>query len=214
MGDIRATIAYLPIGIGLILAVAGCSSANPIIVPPTSSPTSGVYELFLTNMPLDLLLFSALFLLILWRMGSPLRATPKRGSVLVSQVAVSGIVIAAVGALIDFYVFFTYYEWDGGAHGGYYPVYLMAIDYLVVAAAFVFISVCAVSLLITRLRFVPSLIMATVITGFNIFAWPIGNYGVLVEGGDAIVMLAGLAFLFVPPIMFGIGHLHKKGALS
>jgi hypothetical protein len=176
---------------------------------------SGVYELFLANLPVDVLLFSILFLTVFWKMMSPLRAIPEAANMLVAQVALGGVIIAAIGALIDFYVFFTYHEWDGGTHEGYYPVYLMTASRLVIAATGVFVSVCAVSLVVTRLRLVPSLIQGAAITVFNLFAWVMWDYGILVKDGEDIVMLAGVVFLFVPPIMFGIAHLHgSKGARS
>lgn len=203
------------LGAGLIMALAGCVSANPIISPPTSTPVSGVYDLFLANLPVDVLLFSVLFLLVFWKMKSPLRTTPEAANTLVAQVALGGVIIAAIGALIDFYSFFTYYEWDGGTHGGYYPVYLMTASRLAVAGTGVFVSVCAVALFITRLRLIPSLVQGAAITGFNLFAWVMWDYGALVEDGRDIVILAGVVFLFVPPIMFGIAHLHgSKGVRS
>lgn len=191
------------------MALAGSASANPIVVPPTSSATSGVYELFLANLPIDMLLFSVLFLLVFWRLYSPLRTIPKGANMLIAQVALGGVVIAVTGALIDFYTFFTYYG-EGSAQGGYYPVYLMTASRMVVAGAAVFVSVCAISLAITRLRLNPSLMVAAAITAFNLFAWTIGDYGILVEDEGTLVILAGVVFLFVPPIMFGIAHLHKK----
>lgn len=198
----------------MILAVAGYASANPIIVPPASTATQGVYELFISNLPIDILLFSALFLLVLWKLKSPIRTTHRDANKLVAQIVIGGVVIAIIGAVIDFYAFFTYYDGSSSARAGYYHVDPMTVEIFAVAAAAVFVSVCAVSLAITRARLIPAILVAVAVTVFNLLAWILWDYGYILNDGEGMVALAGILFLLVPPILFRIARLHKMGVKS
>jgi hypothetical protein len=199
------------LGAVLALVVVGRASANPIVVPPGAFATSvadGVYILFLANLPIDILLFSALFLLVFWRLESPLRAVPKGANALVASAILAGIVIAVAGALIDFYGFYTK---DAATAPFYVPV--MTWESIALAGVGVFISVYAVSNTIGMLRLIPSLIPAGVITALNLVIWTVMDYPLPVgrnEFGDWLVLLVGTTFLFVPIVMFGIVHLHDK----
>lgn len=211
MRGIRRASVQSCLGAGLVLAMAGSASANPIISPPADTAIDGVLELFVSNLPIDILLFSVLLLLVLWKMNSPIKAAPKDSNMLIARVVIGGLVIAAIGALIDFYTFFTYYDSNVAERAGYYLVYQMTMSRLVVAAAMVFASVCAVSLAIVRARLVPSLVVAGTIAVFNFLAWVVGDYGFILKDGEGMVALAGVVFLFVPPVLFGLAHMHKKG---
>lgn len=211
---VRSAWAQSCLGTWLILAVAGYASANPMMVPPASTVTQGLYTLFISNLPIDILLFSALFLLVLWKLKSPIRTAHRDANKLVAQIVIGGVVIAIIGALIDFYSFFTYSEGTRTASAGYYHVYPMTVEVYAVAAAAVFVSVCAVSLAITRARLIPALLVAATVTVFNLLAWTIWDYGYILKDGEGIVAIAGVAFLFVPPILFKIARLHKMGVQS
>lgn len=199
-----------------MVAMAGCAAANPIVVPDARSVADGVYGLFLANLPLDMLLFSAVFLVIIWKLKSPLWADPKTSSVLIAEVVVAGVAVATAGAFIDFYAFFTEFAelpLPNGPPNGYYADVTWGNAAL--AAAGVFASVYAISLAVARLRLIPSLIPAAALTAVNLLAWAVSDEGKLVESGDGVVLLAGFLFLLIPPVMFGIARIHRsKGALS
>ncbi len=199
------------LGVGVVMALAGWASANPIIAPEASTALHGAYQLFITNLPVDILLFSSLFLLVLWKLKSPLRTSPKNTNMLVAQVVIAGIVVAAMGALIDFYSFYSYYDLGSGGSSGYYSVYTITVARLVAVAAVILVTVLAVSLTITRMRFRPSLVIAGAVAAFNFIVWIFWDYGIVLEDGEGVVLLAGIMFLFVPPVLFGIVHLHGKG---
>lgn len=193
-----------------MVAMAGCAAANPIVGPDARSVADGVYGLFLANLPLDMLLFSAVFLVIIWKLKSPLWADPKTSSVLVAEVVVAGAAVAVAGAFIDFYAFFSEFA---ELPNGYYADVTWGNAAL--AAAGVFASVYAISLAVARLRLIPSLIPAAALTAVNLLAWAVSDEGKLVESADGVVILAGFLFLLIPPVMFGIARIHRnKGALS
>ena len=192
---------------GLLVAMAGCAAANPMVGPDAGGVADGVYGLFLANLPVDMLLFSAVFLVIIWKLKSPLWADPKTSSVLIAEVVVAGVAVAAAGAFIDFYAFFAEYP------SGYCADVTWGSAAL--AAAAVFASVYAISLAVARLRLIPSLIPAAALTAVSLLAWAVSDEGKLVESGDGVVLLAGFLFLLIPPVMFGIARIHRsKGALS
>jgi hypothetical protein len=185
--------------------------ANPMVGPDAGGVADGVYGLFLANLPVDMLLFSAVFLVIIWKLKSPLWGAPTRANTLIVEVAVAGVAIAVIGALVDFYAFFT--EYTAHEYHGYY-VDLTWGD-IALAGAGVFVSTYAVSLAVTRLKLIPSLIPAAAITAVNLLAWAVTDEGKLVESSEGIVLMTGLLFLLVPPVMFGIARVHRsKGVRS
>ncbi len=198
-------------GAGLALAITGRVSANPTIVPPANLITDTVLALFLANLPIDMLLFSVVFLLVIWKLKSPLWGAPTRANTIIAEVAVAGVAIAAIGAFVDFYAFFT--EYTAHEYHGYYVD--LTWENIALAGAGVFASVYAVSLAVTRLKLIPSLIPAAAITAVNLLAWAVTDEGKLVESNEGIVLLTGVLFLLVPPVMFGIARIHRgKGVRS
>lgn len=212
-GKISRTCAQSLTGAGLVLAIAGRASANPTIVQPANPATDTVLALFMANLPIDMLLFSVVFLLVIWKLKSPLRGVPTRANTLIAEVAVAGVAIAVIGALVDFYAFYT--EFTVHEYHGYYLD--LTWENIALGGAGVFISVYAISLAVTRLKLIPSLIPAAAITTINLLAWIVTEDGELVLGmsTEGIVLLTGVLFLLVPPVMFGIARIHRsKGARS
>lgn len=197
----------------LIAAMAGCASANPVLVPEVTSVANGVYELFLVNLPLDMLLFTAAVLLAFWKLKSPTWSSPKGANVMMAQVVVAGIVVAVAGALIDFYAFFMAFfvpRGDVASNAYYFPE--VTLESMAIAGVGVFVSVYAASIAIARLRPVASLVPAALITAVNLFAWGIPEDAMLfidVEK-ELLLLVTGCAFLVVPPMLFKIGDLHRK----
>lgn len=209
----------LVFGIGFVLALAGCVSANPVVVRgDIRAAESGIYQLFLFNLPVDMLIFSAAFLLVLWGLKAPVWRAPKDANRLVALVILAGIAIAVLGAFIDFYGLYESNSWveRWGVSGhitisGYWLI--MSTENIAITAAGVFASVYAVSLLIARLRLIPSLVPASALTAFNLIAWTLLDDPIIVEK-DMAATLAGVMFLFVPPVIFGIVHLRKTGEVG
>lgn len=194
---------------GLVIATAGCVSANPSLILPDDNVPNIVSRLFLVNLPMDMFLFASTFLFAIWTIKSPLWSQRGSASMLTAEVAVGGVAIAATGALIDFYALFTEVTYSAfliPEKNFYIPELTLAN--IALAGAAVFGSVYAVSVAVVRLRPVPSLIPAALMTGANLFAW------VALDGltwmGEHVVIVAGLLFLFVPPLMFGIVHAHGR----
>lgn len=191
--------------------MAGRASGNPTIVPPANPITDTVLGLFMANLPIDMLLFSVVFLLVIWKLKSPLWGAPTRANTIIAEVAVAGVAIAVIGALVDFYAFYT--EYTAYEHHGYYID--LTWENIALGGAGVFASVYAVSLAVTKLKFIPSLIPAAAITAINLLAWIVTDEAKLVESAEVIVLMTGSLFLLVPPVMFGIARIHRsKGARS
>gem|GEM_PF-3331762 len=188
---------------GLILAVSGYASANPIVPPPAGTPISGLNHLFIGNLALDMLLFSLVFLLLLWRLRSPMWSPPKTQNMLVALVLLAGIAIAATGAVVDFY---TLYE---EAPGGYWPV--MSTENMILGAIGVFATIYVISFAVARLRILPSLVPSSVMAAFSVLIWTTRDAGTIIDTYDrGTVIIAGIAFLLLPPVVFGITYLRTK----
>jgi len=189
---------------GLVLAIAGSVSANPIILPPNHKVQSIVSWLFLANLPVDMILFASAFLLVIWTSKSPMWSPQRSRNMLIAEVAVGGVAIAAPGALIDFYALFTEHILRDS-----YTIYVpeVTLENLALAGGGIFATVYAVSICVVRLRLMHSLIPAALLTAVNLFAWI--TLDSLTWDGDTLLGLAGL-FLFVPPLMFGIAYAQEK----
>jgi hypothetical protein len=167
---IRRSLLYALLLTSGALISSSAASANPAVSPDFDSRTELLFYLAVTNLPIDLFCFSALILLVCGGFGGAVGRIQKKPAVFLAMVVSASIVIALVGALIDFLAF---YEKDAYGYslgwGGEEQAYMSENLYLALAA--VFISVLLAATLIVRTSIKAGLYTAVGMMAINFASW-------------------------------------------
>ncbi len=159
-------------------------AANPIAPGPDySSAPEALSDLFISNLPIDLFWFAVALYFVLRFSDLGRTKISRRTSLFTATVLLAAVVIAVVGAFIDFYAFYDGNSQDGygfwtqdivyEGHTNYWPrhdSFLGSTEFFL-ALGGIFASIFLVSLLIIRTSWKQSLIPAAVMTALNPIAW-------------------------------------------
>jgi hypothetical protein len=160
------------------------AAANPIAPGPDYSSAAGaLLDLFISNLPIDLFWFTVVLYFVFRFSIAGKGKMAQKTSLFMASVLLAAVVIAVVGAFIDFYAFYDGNSQDGYAfwtqdvvyngHTYYWPrrdSFLGSSEFYL-ALVGIFASIFLVSFLMVRMNWKQSLIPAAVMTALNPIAW-------------------------------------------
>ena len=165
----------------LLIAIAVSSfngAANPGSYRATfSDPLDGIVFLFLVNLPIDAFLVATALYFVYRAWGHDAGRTTGNTSMFVARIVVASVVVAAIGALIDFYAFYDRVSADSYSDAGRYAFWINHTDAFLGSPEFfmalvgIFVSIYAATFLLAGLDWKLSAIPALAITGLNPLAW-------------------------------------------
>lgn len=203
----------------LMLSAVTLFSINAAANPGTyradfSTSAEGITYLFLANLPIDVFLFATALYFVYRVAGPDAGHTPKRTMLFLARVLTGSIVIAFIGALIDFYAFYDRnYSGDYAFWTGHSNAFFGSTEFFL-ALMGIFVSIYAVTFLVIRLDWNLSLLPAVAITSLNPLAW------IIVTGDSrAFPLILGILFAFfscasLAALAFWHLHAFEDDALS
>jgi hypothetical protein len=178
----------IPIALLLVIFAFGIAvqnaGANPIAPGPDySSAAEALSDLFISNLPIDLFWFAVVLYFVFRFSIAGKGKIAQKTSLFMASVLLAAVVIAVVGAFIDFYAFYDGNSQDGYAfwtqdvvyngHTYYWPRHdsFLGSSEFYLALAGIFASIFLISFIIVRMNWKQSLIPAAVMTALNPIAW-------------------------------------------
>ena len=152
------------------LAATSSASANMNFGPDFESRDDLLFYLVLTNLPIDLFCFSALTLFMCRVFGGRVGRISNKSPLFLGSVVLASLVIAASGAIIDFYAFYgrDLYGYSVTL-GNSEPAYTSLNLYIALLS--IFISVFLMSVVVVRTKGTIGLYIAAGMTAVNFAAW-------------------------------------------
>lgn len=190
------------IALGLVLGgLLACSigvtgNPGPYPVDGYESPEEAMVAIFILNIGPDLFWFSALLLLtcLVWKGG--VDRVPKKTSMFVAGVILIALVVAALGALIDFTLLLREYPFG-------YTLYYDLLNWSM-AVVLIFISVYASSILVLNISVKASILPAAAMAALNPIWWELAletEFGI-----ESLTILISLVMVPVFLVALAIWH--------
>jgi len=201
--------------LAVLTAFATNASANPVPMPQdayVTSVESGLAYIFAINLPVDLILLGSSVLLAGRLFGQGVGRLMKDSDRFVSAVVLAGVIVAAAGAFIDFYLLYTG-EFDVRGQTAY--VYQFDLSSGLVAASLVALSIYAVCVLMLRLDKVVALVPAAVVAVVNFVTWSTltDGYGPVFDP-KSIAVVTFVAYLIVPVPLLALRAWHRSRVVA
>lgn len=203
--------------IGSVLAISVLSSANPNVPPPLpdttfalTTPLSGISWLFVINIVVNLLWFSALLLFLFKGFGKDLGALPADRFRFMAGVLSVGFLVTLLGAFVDYYIvaqerYLKLSMLGGGYRTGYFRVLSFDAANWTIALVLIFGSIALSSYIFLRLSLKPNLIIAGMMTAMNPVWWVLVDlFG---EAASFLTVLIGI--LCVPILLRWLLNMHE-----
>jgi hypothetical protein len=193
---------------GVLLLFSGGASANPIV--PTdlrvTSDASGIAYLFTVNLPVDMFVFALALALVFVAAGSRIGNIASGLRPFMLAVVAACVLIAAAGAVIDFYLLFE------RASGAYLDaMYDFRLDLVRTTAAclLVFASVLLVSVFLVRTSWLAGTVIGGAVAVANLVSW----YALTLDYGVPLEEAYWLSLIFLVALavpMHMLIALHSK----
>lgn len=181
------------------------AAANPGTYRATfSSPLQGIIYLFLANLPIDAFLLATAMYSVCRACGPDGGRTSKKTSVFLARVLAASLVVAIVGALIDFYAFYGKISSDGYTFWPSKSHAFFGSTEFFLALVGIFVSIYAATSLLVGLNWRLSILPAITITALNPLAWI-----VITSDSRSLALLIALLFaLFAFASFIALAHWH------